>query len=455
MNSNNSTVNKTNYGALAFLPLLIFLGIYLGAGILFTILGVKDPFKQIPRETALIIGLVVALIMGKEKLDYKVDVFAKSAGDSGVILMALIFLLAGAFAGVAKAMGGVEATVNLGLTIIPKQFIFAGIFIISAFIATAMGTSMGTIAAIGPIAVGLSEKAEISAAIAIAAVLGGAMFGDNLSIISDTTIAATRGAGCEMKDKFRMNLFIALPAALITVVLYSIVGTSGTLDQQYPFQIIKVLPYLIVLIAAVIGVNVIVVLLSGVGIAGIVGLAIGSLDIVGFAKAIASGMGGMFSLVILALLIRGLTGIVREYGGIEWLMNKLTQNIKTRKQAEYGIIGLISLIDGALANNTIAIIIAAPLSKTIAKMYNIAPKRVASLLDIFSCVVQGIIPHGGQMLLCVTLTGLSPFEIIPMTFYPLLLAVATIITVQFGLMKTKEEKENIALYPDEDETFSM
>lgn len=447
--------NKKDYGVLAFLPLFVFLFIYLGAGLLFTFLGVDAPFKQIPREAALVVGVIVALCMGKDKLDYKVDIFAKNAGDPGVTLMSLIFLLSGAFAGTAKAMGGVDATVNLGLSLCPLQFIFAGIFAISALIATAMGTSMGTIAAIGPIAIGIAEKADISSAVAIAAVMGGAMFGDNLSIISDTTIAATRGAGCKMNDKFKMNFIIALPAAIVAMILYSLVGVEGTLEGNFEYNFIKIFPYFAVMISAVMGVNVIVVLLGGTIISGIIGIVIGTLNMVTFAQAVAGGMSGMFSLVIIAMLIRGLTGIVKEYGGIDWLINTLHRRIKSRKGGEYGISAIVGLIDASLANNTIAIIIAAPLTKTIAKMYNIAPKRVASLLDIFSCVVQGIIPHGGQMLLCCTLTGLSPFAILGANYYQYALGLAAILTIQFGLLKTKEEKEGIPLYSENEEENSF
>ena len=420
-------------------------------------MGIKGPFKQIPRTAALLPGVIVALMLGKDdKLDDKVDIFAKSAGDPGMILMCLIFVLAGAFSGSAKAMGGVDATVNLGLSLIPLQFIFGGIFIISALIATAMGTSMGTIAAVGPIAVGLAEKGALSPTLAIAAVLGGAMFGDNLSVISDTTIAATRGAGCSMRDKFRMNFLIALPAAIITVIAYCMMGKPGVLEGTFTYDLIKIIPYLAVLIAAVAGMNVIVVLLAKTIIAGIIGIATGSLTMVKFAQAVASGMAGMYDLVVIAMLIRGMTGIAKAYGGIDWLVGKITGGIKTRKGGEYGIAAMVSAIDAALSNNTIAIIIAAPLSKTIAKIYNIAPKRVASLLDIFSCVVQGLLPQGGQMLLCTTLTGLSPIAVASMSFYPILLGIMTICTIQFGLLRTKEEKENIPMYDkNEDEADTL
>lgn len=437
-------------GAKAFIPLLTFLGIYLGAGLFYSITGHESPFRQIPRETAILVGITVALFIGKDSWDDKIDIFSKAAGDKGVILMCLIFLLAGAFSGVAKEMGAVESTVNLGLTLVPKQFIFAGIFIISAAVATAMGTSMGTIAAVGPIAVGLAEKAEIHAGIAIAAVLCGAMFGDNLSIISDTTIAATRGVGAEMKDKFRMNGIMAGVAAIAAVVMFSMVGVSGTIDGDFQYNLLKILPYVVVLVTAIMGMNVIFVLLFGTVLAGVIGLVLGSFTIIQFAKSITSGMAGMYSIVVVALLIRGLTGLASYYGGIDWLLSKITKNVKTRKGAELGVAGLVSIVDAALANNTIAIIVTAPLALQIGRKFNIAPKRLASLLDIFSCIVQGIIPHGGQMLLCMELTGLSLFEILPYGYYFLTLTVISLATIFLGLMRTKEEKEGIDVFKDID-----
>ena len=299
---------EKNIGGLAFLPLLVFLGLYVGGGILFTIMGMENPFKQIPREVALMGGIIVAFIMGKRSFIVKTDDFSKACGDPGVMLMVLIFVLAGAFAGVAKEMGGVESTVNLGLTYVPKQFILAGIFLISSFVATAMGTSMGTIAAIGPIAVGLAEASGLDMAVCISAVVGGGMFGDNLSIISDTTIAATRGAGCNMKDKFRMNLLIALPAALLSMVVYTLVGTAGSLGGPYPYELIKVVPYVVVLVLAIVGVDVLVVLMGGTIFAGIIGGLTGSMSFISFCQAAGAGIAGMLSIVIVSILMRGLTG---------------------------------------------------------------------------------------------------------------------------------------------------
>lgn len=446
----DETQAKQNYGPIAFIPLILFLALYLGTGIACMVMGIEEPFNQITSEDALLFGVIAAFFIGKHSFSYKLDVIAKAAGNPGIIMMCLIFLCSGAFVGVAKEMGGVESTVNLGLTFIPIQFIFAGLFIVSAFIATAMGTSMGTIAAIGPVAVSLAEKADINTALAIGAVVGGAMFGDNLSIISDTTIAATRGAGCKMNEKFKMNISIALPAALVATIIYSVLGTKGTLEATYSFELIKVLPYILVLVTAVMGINVIVVLLSGTFLAAIIGFFTNSMTITSFFASMQNGMSGMYSLVIVAILVGGITGIVKEYGGVDWLIDKLTKNIRGRKGGEFGISALVSLIDAAVGNNTIAIIISAPFAKAVAVKQNIAPKRLASLLDIWSCVVQGIIPHGAQILLACAISGLSPVDVIGHGYYPLLLAVVTAATTVFGLLKTKEEKEGIPCYPKQE-----
>ncbi len=443
---------EKNLGGLAFLPLLVFLGLYVGAGLIFTLMGVPEPFRQIPRETALMAGVLVGLLMGKRSFSVKTDSFSTACGDPGVMLMVLIFILAGAFAGVAKEMGGVTSTVNLGLTYVPSRFILAGIFLISSFVATAMGTSMGTIAAIGPIAVGLSEITGLDMAICISAVVGGGMFGDNLSVISDTTIAATRGAGCEMKDKFRMNLLIALPAALLAMVVYTIVGGAGAqLEGPFPFELIKVVPYIAVLALAIAGVDVLVVLFGGTVLAGLVGGLTGSMTFVTFAKSVASGIAGMLSIVIVTILMRGLTGLVRDMGGTHWLTTLFNSNVKSRKGAQYSILGITGILDACMANNTIAILIAAPLTKPIAKKFGVAPQRLASLLDIISCVIQGFLPHGGQIMLAVTLTSLSPLTIMGHSYYLVLLLIATVVTIQFELLKTKEEKEGVEFYPELDE----
>ncbi len=458
MANNNNSKQMKQYGLSAFLPLIIFLGIYLGAGILFAALGYGgDSFKQISRVAALVVGLLVCLLMGgKERsLEHRMDAYCQGMANADTMIMIVIFLLAGGFSGVASAMGGVESTANLGLSLVPHQFVFVGIFIISAFVATAMGTSMGTISAIGPIAVAVAEAANANMGVAIAAVLGGAMFGDNLSMISDTTIAATRGAGCNMRDKFKMNGLIALISAIITCVLLTFVGSGNAqISGTFEYDIVKVIPYLFILVFALTGVNVFFLLLAGIAVAGVVGLVTGSLTIVGISQGMVSGMAGMYEICIVTLMMRGMSGIVRDLGGIDWMVSKMVSKVHTRKGAEYMISAMVSLFDLALGNNTIAIILAAPLVRDMAAEHNIAPKRVASLLDIFACVVQGLIPHGGQILLCITLTELSPFTIMGHGYYMFILAIVTIITIQFGLMRTKEEKQGIKLYDENNEPIA-
>ena len=449
---------EKDYGWKGFLPLLTFLAIYLGGGLIFTAMGYGgDSFKQIPRMAALVGALLVCMLLGgKERsLEFRMDTFCKGMSNQGTMIMIMVFLLAGAFSGVAKAMGGVQATANLGLSLVPTQFLFAGLFLISAFMATAMGTSMGTISAVGPIAVAVAESANLNMAFAIGTVLGGAMFGDNLSMISDTTIAATRGCGCEMRDKFKMNGLIAAVAAVLAMIVYTIVGSAAELTGDFTYDIIKVVPYIFILVFALTGCNVFVLLLAGIGVAGAIGFGTGSFDVPGFAQAMGSGMSGMYDICLIALLLRGVGGIAEELGAIDWLVKKMHASVKSRKGAEYMTAGMVSVFDAALANNTIAIMMAAPLVRKVVADHNVAPKRVASLLDIFSCVVQGIIPHGGQVLLCISLTGLSPFSVIGANFYCFILAIVAICTIQFGLLKTKEEKEGIKMYDENDEVIAL
>ena len=394
---------------------------------------------------------MILLSRSRKNIDLNIDLVAKHCGEPGVMLMIMIFALAGAFSGAAEAMGGTEAAVNFGLSIIPRQFVFAGVFVISSALGLATGTSMGTIAAIGPIALGIAEEADLSAGVAIAAVIGGGMFGDNLSVISDTTIAATRGAGCKMNDKFKMNGLIALPAALIAIVIYCLVGSGGELAGTYEHSLIKILPYVVVLVTALLGLNVVLVLLLGTIVAGVIGFATGSLTLATYSAGITDGISGMASIIIVTIILRGLTGIAKEYGGIDWLVEKMGKHMHTRRSAEYGMCLLTGLVDMSMGNNTMAILVSAPLAMRFARKFNISRKRVASLLDISACVFQSFIPHGGQLMLGISMTGLSPFALIAASYYPILLGLATIVTIQFGLLKTKEEKNGISLYPEGEE----
>lgn len=447
--------NKKGLGGISFLPLFIFLGLYIGSGVFFSIKGAASPFNQFPRHVALFIAIGVAVLMNKnKKIDDKIEIFSKNAGSSGVMIMGLIYLLAGGFSGAAKSMGGVESVVNLGLTFIPSTFIVPGIFLISCFIATAMGTSMGTMAAMAPIAVGVAAKSNMDVAITLAAVMGGAYFGDNLSILSDTTISATRGVGCEMKDKFRMNFLIAIPAAVLTMVLYTIMGKAGEIEGNLTFSFIKVIPYLLVLAGALAGGNVVLVLMGGIVLCGIVGFATGSVTFLPFIKAIGSGMEDMMGITIVAILIAGIIGVIKENGGIEWLIEKITSKVKTRSGAEYGIGILSGALSASLVNNTVAIIISAPIAKEIGSKYHIAPKRLASLIDIFACGILALCPHDGGMLIMTGMGNVSPIDILKFAYYPVFLIIATLITIKFGLLRTPEEKEFARMAKEKHESIT-
>lgn len=432
---------ERKYGAIAFLPLLIFLVLYIGSGMLFTFLGAEGAFKKFPRHVALLIGIVVALLMNREmKLDKKIEIFSENAGNAGVILIGLIYLLAGGFQGAAKAMGGVESVVNMGLTFIPSSVLVPGIFLISCFISTAIGTSMGTIAAMAPIALGVAEAAGLNVPLTASAVIGGAYFGDNLSMISDTTISAAQGVGSEMKDKFKMNFFIALPAAIVACILYGVLGGVAPIEGEHTFYITRVIPYIVVLISALLGFNVSGVLFLGIAMTGVIGLVEGKITFLEWVGAIGEGMADMFSITIVAILISGLIGLIKYYGGVDWLVESITKKMKERKDAEYGIGLLSGILSAALVNNTIAIIISAPISKEIGEKYTIAPKRLASLIDIFACAFLALTPYDGGMLIITGLVDVSPISVLKYSFYIFALIIATCITIQFGLMRTKEEK---------------
>lgn len=439
-------------GALSLLPFLIFIVIYLGAGIYFQIHGVEMAFYQFPSVTAMFIAVLSAFFMGDETLQVKFGIFSRGAGNENVMTMLMIYILAGAFSAVAAAMGGRDATVNLGISFVPAQCLTAGIFIISAFMGTATGTSMGTIAAIVPIAAGISVKSGISEALMVAACVGGAMFGDNLSMISDTTIAATRTQGCELKDKFKMNFRIALPAAVLTIFLLLVIGQpSAAADlQELDYSLLKVFPYIAVLGLALLGANVFLVLTAGIFLAGFIGMASAELTVITFAQNIWNGFMGMGEAFFLALFCGGISEMIAYYGGIEWLISKLRKMIKGNKSAQLGIAALVSLTDCATANNTVAIIISGGVAKDISNEYGIDSRRSASLLDIFSCVFQGIIPYGAQLLTASALASkngavINAMEIIPHMWYCWLLAIFGILSIYIpyadGGLKKERAKE--------------
>lgn len=418
---------KKKSSGLALLPFAVFIVIYLGAGMILQSRGVEMAFYQFPAVVAMFIAVLIAFAMNyKAGINENFKVFARGAASEDIMNMLMIFLLAGAFSAVAKAMGGVEATVNFGVSIIPASLITAGMFIIAAFLGTATGTSMGTIGALVPIALGMVDKAGLSLPLVMAACVSGAMFGDNLSMISDTTIAATRTQNVELKDKFRTNFWIAFPAAIVTIVLLVIFGRPETAKaiEASGYDIVKVLPYLLVLILALIGVNVFLVLTIGIVSAGIIGMAYGDLTFLSFAGEIWAGFQGMIEVFLLSMFIGGTAEMAKHYGGLNWLIEKMSGMIKGKKSAQVGMSALALLTDMATANNTIAIIVDGPMAKEISAEYGVDPRKTASILDIFTCIMQGLIPYGAQFLLVASLSEgrVSPGDVIPNNWYLFLLA---------------------------------
>lgn len=422
-------MEKENKGrAIALLPIGVFLIIFLGAGIVF------EDFYAMPAIVAFLIALFVAFLQNKElSFNKKIEVIAKGVGEENIITMSLIFLCAGGFSGAVTAAGGVDSTVNLGLSLIPAHFAVAGLFLIGCFISVSMGTSMGTIAALAPIAVGISEKTGFALSICIGAVVCGAMFGDNLSMISDTTIAAVKTQGCEMKDKFKANFFIVLPAAIITVLIFWLAtrNMSFQLEENLNYSLWEVLPYMVVLLGALIGINVFVVLISGIVISLIVGVSMGHIALSEMFQVVGSGVTSMYDITVISIIVACIVSLVKEHGGIQFILNLIKSKINGRRGAEFGIALLALFVDACTANNTVAIVMTGPIAKKISEEFDVDPRRSASLLDMFTSVGQGIIPYGAQLLSAATLTGLTPLQIIPNLYYPLLMGVCGILAIIF------------------------
>ena len=414
--------------AIALLPIGVFLVIFLGSGI------VTGDFYAMPAIVAFLIALAVAFVHNRGlSFDEKIKVIAKGVGDDNIITMSLIFLCAGGFSGAVTAAGGVDSTVNFGLSILPSGVAVVGLFVIGCFISVSMGTSMGTIAALAPIAVGISEKTGFAMAICIGAVVCGAMLGDNLSMISDTTIAAVKTQGCEMKDKFKANFFIVLPAAILTIVIFFVItmGQSFEMTQELPYNILQIVPYILVLVGALIGINVFVVLIGGIVVSLIVGLATGTIAVAEMFTVVGNGVTGMYDITVISIVVACIVSLVKEFGGIQFILNLIRSRINGKKGAEFGIAGLALLVDCCTANNTVAIVMAGPIAKEISDEFEVDPKRSASLLDIFASVGQGFIPYGAQLLSAATLTGLTPYAIMPYLFYPILMAISAICFIAF------------------------
>lgn len=414
-------------GLLAISPLIVFLCLYLVTSLL------VDDFYRVPITVAFIAASVYAIaITTGISVRSRVHLFSKGASDTNIMLMIWIFILAGAFAHSAKDMGAIDATVNLSLYLLPDNLIPAGLFVGACFISLSVGTSVGTIVALTPVAAGLADAMGVSTAMVTAIVVGGAFFGDNLSFISDTTIAATRTQGCNMSDKFRANMHIVLPAAVITLAYYLVYGL-----QLPPMQIdipeieaVKIVPYLVVLVLAIVGIDVTVVLVAGIIAVGIVGLATDSIGgAFGWVSSMGAGVDGMGELIIITLLAGGLLEVIRHNGGIDFILSILTRGIRGRRGAEMSIAALVSLANVCTANNTIAIITVGQISADIARRYGVDPKKSASILDTFSCVVQGVLPYGAQLLMAAGLAAVSPVQIIPYLYYPMVVLFCAVLGI--------------------------
>ena len=421
--------SKDKGNAFALIPLFVFIFTFLGAGI------ILNDFYAFPSPVAVVVGIITAFLLFKSSTEDKVETLIAGCGESKIMTMCLIYLLAGAFAVVSKAMGGVDAVVNLGINTIDVAYFPLGIFLIASFLSTATGTSVGAIVAIGPIAVALADKSGASLPLISGALLGGSMLGDNLSMISDTTIAATQSLGCDLKDKFKINLFIAFPAAVFTILVFFYLGLNSDIVTvaiaKNDFSWIAIVPYILVIILAVVGVNVFSTLLIGTLLAGIIGYFSGSFTLMEFTQKIYEGFTSMTDIFLLSMLTGGLAAMVDKAGGITYLLVQIKKRIKSKKSAQAGIGALVGFANLAIANNTVSIVITGPIAKEINDEYNLNPKKTAAILDIFSCIIQGILPYGAQVLLILSYANgkLDFFDLISNAWYHLFLLVFTLVAI--------------------------
>ena len=417
----STTSGKHLQGLLALSPLLVFIILYLVTSI------VAHDFYIIPITVAFLASSIYAIATTRGKLRRRVNVYSRGAGTPEMMLMIWIFILAGAFANSAKVMGAIDATVNLTLSLLPSQMLLAGLFLAACFISLSIGTSVGTIVALTPIAAGVATQTGASVAMMTAIVVGGSFFGDNLSFISDTTIIATQTQGCQPSDKFRVNSFIVVPAALVILFVYIILGQGISTPTNIPsVDFWKVVPYLVVLITAIFGLNVMAVLTLGILLTGIIGLANGSFDVFGWFQAMGNGIIGMAELIIITLMAGGLLEVIKHNGGIDYIISRLTRHIHGKRGAELSIAALVSVVNICTANNTVAIITVGGIARKIGEKFGLDPRKCASLLDTFSCFTQGLLPYGAQLLMAAGLAAINPIAILPHLYYPLAIGIAAL-----------------------------
>ncbi len=422
--------NKISHlqGWIALSPLLLFLVLYVATSV------VVGDFYKTPLTVAFMFSSMYAIAISKgSPLSKRIEHYSKGAGTSNLMYMLWIFVLAGAFANSAKMMGSVDATVNLALAFMPGQMILAGLFLIACFISFSVGTSVGTIVALMPMAVGIAEAAQCHLPLVAACVVGGAFFGDNLSFISDTTIAATTTQGCALKDKFKVNAFIVFPAALVVFVIYAVLGRSVQVPvEAQTIEWLKVLPYVAVLVTAVIGWHVMAILTLGIGLCGVIGILGGSYGIFGWFDAMGSGIMNMAELMIITMMAGGLLEIIRVNGGVQYIIERLSSRVNSRRGAEWAIGALVSLVNVCTANNTVAILAVGNIAKEIGTRFGVDPRKSASILDTFSCCIQGLLPYGAQLLLAAGIAKLNPIQMMPYLFYPIAIGCVTFCAILIG-----------------------
>ena len=418
-------------GLIALSPLMVFVLFYLVTSI------IAGDFYKIPITVAFLVSSCYAIIIsGGKPIMQRINAYSRGAATEQMMLMIWIFILAGAFAYSAKMMGSIDATVNLTLSLLSPQMLLAGMFLAACFISLSIGTSVGTIAALVPIAAGVANETGTDVAMMIAIIVGGSFFGDNLSFISDTTIMATQTQGCSLSDKFRVNSFIVAPAALAILIIYLIMGQGVSAPAHVAsVEWVKVIPYLTVLVSAIIGMNVMGVLMMGLLLTGIIGILTGAFDIYGWFGAMGEGILSMGELIIVTMMAGGMLELIREQGGIDFLIRLLTRRVNSKRGAELSIAVLVTLVDICTANNTVAILTVGGISKQIGDRYGVDNKKCASILDTFSCMVQGVIPYGAQLLIAAGLASLNPVSIVPYLYYPLALGIVALLSILFRYPK--------------------
>ena len=421
----------TKQGLRALSPLLVFVALYLVTSI------VAGDFYKVPITVAFMLSSIYSVIIfGGVSLKERIEVYCKGAGTNNMMLMLWIFVLAGAFAGSAKCMGSIDETVNLTLYLLPSELLTAGLFVASCFISLSIGTSVGTIVALAPIAAGVANETGMSIPMLTAVIVGGSFFGDNLSFISDTTIISTSTQGCRLNDKFRVNAFLAFPSAILVLIIYTLIGNEALAPEHIEdINIIKVAPYMIVLITAIAGMNVLAVLTLGIITTGIIGIACQSFDIFGWFAAMGDGINNMGNLIIITMMAGGMLEVIKRQGGIDFIISRMTKHVNSKRGAELCIAGLVALVDLCTANNTVAILTVGSLSKKIGDRYGVDNRKCASILDTMSCCVQGLIPYGAQILMAAGLASINPISIVPYLYYPMLIGIVTLASIIFRFPK--------------------